>query len=381
LASIIKALQAEKFGKNNALISQFEINIKRDGTPSIIKYRASTGVNLDETELYQSFISMYLYDRQIPYKMQQVGKDGKLLMEEKSISTKELALELIRYNYLAGGVQGAIQFTRYIPVEVLMDLGFNKTLKNENFGYESLKLITDEFGNVIEGNVIEQIIQHNPKMLPIKIKTPFVVSESEAKKNGMRITESSEIDPNLSIVKKFRPYISTDSKKDEDNTGSRFITDAGFTPYTSVKIKDKWYLYKYDGEDGSYKLIPTLGVFGMSEYNYRLETGEVAKSAIDANNYFTDQHIVTKRPQMIGQNILEETNKNPIHELYDLNSYNKTSNPVETLLANIANNYDKDTDRRDYTARLAKKLLDNKFILDFSKHVRLKYETPQNGQT
>ena len=45
-------------------------------------------------------------------------------------TSNELAKDLIKYTYLSGGIQEAIQFTRYIPIEVLDYMGFMDELKN-----------------------------------------------------------------------------------------------------------------------------------------------------------------------------------------------------------------------------------------------------------
>lgn len=116
-ASYVSALQKTPYGKTNPFLGRLAANVQKNGTPSLIKYNAASGVNLDESDIYQGFVEMLLDNRDIETEI-----NGKI----HNINTRQLAIDLIYYSYLSGGIQQAIEFVKYIPVDLLEKLGFSK---------------------------------------------------------------------------------------------------------------------------------------------------------------------------------------------------------------------------------------------------------------
>jgi len=161
LPEIIAALKTDENGiaNTNALLRQLVPDTRRKSSDmDLLKYTASTGQNLDESELHQAFIALF---RESPVLEFKIG--NKL----HSIDGRTLAEDLIKYVYLSGGTQEAIQFTRYIPIEVLNYMGFSDKLKTiaDGFSPSIFGVSLDEKGNVIDSNITEQILQHEPSLL------------------------------------------------------------------------------------------------------------------------------------------------------------------------------------------------------------------------
>ena len=213
LMTILDAIKETKIGKDNALLDQLYGVSDRTNNPSIIKYRAANGINLDESDLHQAFLSLFMENVDTEYKK----PNGELL------KTRELAMDLIRYVYLSGGTQEAIQFTRYIPIEVLMHLGFGDKITEmaNNFGNAStFGSRLDESGNITYSSFIEQYLQHNPKYTNIKVLGKMInSSEVENKKNGLIVLADEKVN-GRNIITKFSPNIT-----EKEDSGAYFLND------------------------------------------------------------------------------------------------------------------------------------------------------------
>jgi hypothetical protein len=157
-ASYVSALQKTPYGKTNPFLGRLAANVQKNGTPSLIKYNAASGVNLDESDIYQGFVEMLLDNRDIETEI-----NGKI----HNINTRQLAIDLIYYSYLSGGIQQAIEFVKYIPVDLLEKLGFSKKLLDLDFNNtETLDVYTLETDAT---GFVQQWMQHNPGRAPIKL--------------------------------------------------------------------------------------------------------------------------------------------------------------------------------------------------------------------
>lgn len=243
----------EKFIKTNKLINKFTYDIKKNGTPSLIKFNNTKGESFDESHLYNGLTTLF----------EVRGKEGKLQLPKignKQYTLDTLAQALIEYSFIGNAKQEAIQFTKYIPVSYLTN---KYRERNEDgsfraFGYAlAMRRIHDMFErdnsifNIKEKDdktrhlvspFTTQYIQHNPEMVKYKLD-----------------------------VKEFKEHF-----KDIGN-GKFLIKSEGKPTFVSVydpsvKDKKKFRLYKFDGE--SYSQIPILGVFGMDEYQFGVENAQ-----------------------------------------------------------------------------------------------------------
>ena len=223
---------------SNKLLNRFSYELEFDGRPSLIKYNNTISDNLEEKYLYNSLAELMLEDKPLP------DWNG------KPFSTRQLGQELITYAYLEGGVQQAIQFIKYVPVEYLSQVGV-KTPQGFISAATMLQRINTKrdpavfnrlLGTPSETNVetspfIRQYFQHNPD------QAPSYSEEFRKEKFAFNKTEDSFI-LNAEETPKF---ISVRNK-------------------TNSKLKqDKFSLYQHVGNN-TYKKISVLGAHGMNEY-------------------------------------------------------------------------------------------------------------------
>jgi hypothetical protein len=222
--------------KNNKLLSRFQYQLKKNGLPSLIKFDNTQGENFDEDYLYMSLIELLEANAALP------DKNG------KAYTTRDLAQELIAYNYLEGGVQEAIQFSKYVPIPYLNAVGFGSTTRNWNDAK-----VPGIFKSILGGKsavdlnsrFVKQYLQHNPKRLH-KID-PVRDSLIEREYSGKKILANLE-SFSLPSLEGMPFYVTVYNKKVK-------------------KGLKKFQVYALDG--ATYKRVSTLGTFGMSEYSVK----------------------------------------------------------------------------------------------------------------
>jgi hypothetical protein len=225
--------------KNNKLLQKFTYEVEFNSLPSVIKYNNTVSDNLEEKHLYTSIPELILNDRPLP------DKNG------KPYSTRDLGQELINYAFLEGGVQEAVQFIKYIPIEYLQEVGHNgkegftsastilQRLNNKRYPAVFRSLLGYNEGTS-ESVFMEQFFQHNPD----KVKTP---SEQELKALDFLDEEKTQF--TLALPSEELPLFLTMKKKSKKG---------------SIK-NEKFDLYKKTGQN-TYSKIDVLGVTGMNEY-------------------------------------------------------------------------------------------------------------------
>jgi len=225
--------------KNNKLLQKFTYEVEFNGMPSVIKYNNTVSDNLEEKHLYVSIPELILNDRPLP------DKNG------KPYSTRDLGQELINYAFLEGGVQEAVQFIKYIPIEYLQEVGHNG-----KEGFTSASTILQRLNNkryptvfksllgynesTQESVFMEQFFQHNPD----KVKT---LSKEEMK--AMDYLDEEKTQFTVALPPEELPMFLTMKKKAKKG---------------SIK-NEKFDLYKKTGQN-TYSKIDVLGVTGMNEY-------------------------------------------------------------------------------------------------------------------
>lgn len=282
-ASYVSALQKTPYGKTNPFLGRLAANVQKNGTPSLIKYNAASGVNLDESDIYQGFVEMLLDNRDIETEI-----NGKI----HNINTRQLAIDLIYYSYLSGGIQQAIEFVKYIPVDLLEKLGFSKKLLDLDFNNtETLDVYTLETDAT---GFVQQWMQHNPGRAPIKLVGD--ASIETAGDNDIEVLTTGILESNRgprTIIESFKP------KTIDIANPSRLVKEVDFGggilfhPYVSAYVGGgRFVLYKYTGS--TYTRIPTLGTFGMSEYQSDITPNTTAESILESNNTESNLAINTK---------------------------------------------------------------------------------------
>lgn len=347
LAETINALKDMPFGKANALLRALSVDLRQTSSEfKLVKYMASTGQNLDESDLHQAFISMFREDFPIEYSI-----NGKPF----TTTSNKLANDLIKYTYLSGGIQEAIQFTRYIPIEVLEFMGFNDKLKDMG------KMLNDAmFGNTVneKGAIthsafLEQYLQSDPQKIPTKIGE---VNSGSKLPKSIKDVQYAQTITGVKIVSRFKPNV---IKGDPNSPGDLLTTKRYVSgtykvgdPTGNSKTKYFTVIYKRIGDE--FVLIPTLGSFGVNEYHF-LNEGEVAQSAIKSRNIVSEAKI-EKAVKSVGVKVSE-----PSENVFsDFNQFEiqKSDNHVKKILEIIKSKEDVGG-YNQYHVDLAKRLLNN----------------------
>lgn len=280
LAKYIKSLKqmtgntvVDTFIKSNKLINRFEFDIQKNGQPSLIKYNNAAGEEFDEQYLYESLATL----------MEIRGKDGRIELPQignKKYTLDTLAQDLIAYSYLGNATQEAIQFTKYVPVSYLNQVGFSEKMRaagvwlNDNPHILGAKIGNTETEQHLVSEFTMQYIQHNPERVRYKL------DDKNFAERTIKIDDNSF-------------YL-----KGEDKPIFVSVYDPGIP-----KGEKKFRLYWFDG--AKYVRVPVLGTFGMDEYQPRTNIG---KSIVNTN--------VDKRPN--PQRSTESNNVRDTDDMFNL---------------------------------------------------------------
>lgn len=246
------------------------------GKTSRISFNAAAAENLEETQIYQDIIDLLVNDRPIP---------------NTSITTRQMMEDLIKTQYLGGGIQEAIQFIKYIPAQYYYLIPFADKLSNI---WNELNTTDNKWLNFKSDslpNFIEQWIQHNPTKATKATDVP-IDNFKMNKDNTFTVVDENilnKVEDKLVV----EPYIKRYNAKLKVNKTELFKS-----------------LDKFD-ENGNplYQQIPTLGVFGMMEYNANLPQG-VSQGSLLMSIKTPD--VVTKEE---NTNSTSEVMNNPLKEV------------------------------------------------------------------
>lgn len=368
LAETINAIKDMKLGQSNALLRALSVDLRQTSSDfKLVKYMASAGQNLDESDLHQAFISLFREDFPISYTI-----NGR----QFETTSNKLAKDLIKYTYLSGGIQEAIQFTRYISIEVLDYIGFMdelKTLGNQlNDG--AFNNTSDESGNMTHSDMIEQYLQNNPSKVPTKIGA---VNAGGKLSDAIKDVQYVSTERDGKIISRFKANITDGDPKSPGGllTTKKYVAGtyktADFIPgIGSIKSKYITVIYKRIGDE--FVLIPTLGSFGVDEYTFNNNQGAIAQSAISSRNLVSETKI-EKAVESTGIPVKEEVKS--VFNGYNETEINKSKNSVETILTKIFNSSD-----NEYHADLANRLLNNNHILQSLSETKLEYDDKLSGK-
>lgn len=151
LASIVRALKGHPRVKNNPFLAALTPKEEVGGI-STIEFNASMGSFLNESIYYQAFLNLFVSPNQAS-----LGKFNGI-----EYTPAKLGFELVKYALLTGGQQGAIQFSKYLPPQVLYNLptklgisvgeyltksSFYDSAQFRNYKYQFLQHHADELFN------------------------------------------------------------------------------------------------------------------------------------------------------------------------------------------------------------------------------------------
>ena len=236
LASIINEIRKEhpKLIMNNGLLSRLDAFDGNDY--NIGKLEFDAGTELVSMQFISEALLKLLEDNTVYYEKGNIKYTG-----------KSLALDLVRHQFLTGGVQFRKQFIKYIPFEIIEAFGIDYKIRN--FDLDKL---------------------HNPDIIE-KFITQFIQNNSDyaVSLDRSEVIDDSDITDNLG------EYIYVD-KKFEDGEDDTFVTAFIGTHEGLFKLVEEL-------KDGTrkYKLIPFAGQDNFNEYVY---SENVNRSIIPFNN-------------------------------------------------------------------------------------------------
>jgi hypothetical protein len=226
------------WGKNDYLLQRLQTDIDPNGVrPDMIEYNASKASMADDVENSKAWLTM--------------------LTSEDPVK-KALGFDMVRYNYLIGGLQGTRNFIKYIPWA---------TIEGSQIAFG----LREQFNEISKFNdseaLVEQIFQHNPHLARQlsaeldEIGKPAIAPDTFA----LPIYNADDNTGNLAAA--LAVTMTTDD-------GKKF-TD--YPTYLSYRKENKWYLYKNMGMvPGTAKpLFARIDTLGDS----KLQLSEYAESA------------------------------------------------------------------------------------------------------
>lgn len=270
----------------NALISSLNLtHINRDSF-SFLEYNNAKQEDFDEIALYQALVELAQQNKALP------------TFNGKEYSTRELVTDLIKYTYLQGGAQKAIEFSKYIPVSYLRAVGFTKgiTILDKH-------IRTKGISNAAKAEFIQQFIRNNPKA--IKVEKAKTLNDKDSV-----LSRNPNWDKQFSKITWFVPV-----KADR------------YAPYRvfSIPSTKEEILVLFMYRNGRYEKVSLLGSFGMSEY--QIGGGEIV-SAIHPRPIISD--VVAQSPKVEEKASTVSQTKLP---LFNIETKGKVSDMIDGVLS------------------------------------------------
>lgn len=220
------------WGEKNYFLQRLQVDIDPDNLhPSHVTYQASKASRLDDYENTKAWLDLFLSPKP---------------------EARKLAEDLVRYSYLAGGIQDSRSFVKYIPYSYLVGTDFGHKLRE----------LTGRLDDVVgEGsNFKEQWFQHNPQFAR-SLTTKMTELGSESEKYPERFS--------LQPINRENPYVENPAKdlivRVKQDKGPAVPAYPDYLSYRS-KEENRWILYKRMDREG-YTRIDTMGDKSMDEYS------------------------------------------------------------------------------------------------------------------
>lgn len=235
LASRVKQVQKDPRFKKNTFIQRLNPVVKLGGKPSIVKYNASAAENEVEKRMYAGFIEL-------------VSSNVEL---EDGTTSAELADDLVMAAYIEGGLQEAIQYIKYVPINYLTKGGFAEKLSSINMRNPVELLGTRPAGFHNVSTFTKQYFQHNPWEAPMVEGEQ--VSGTYAAGQDTLILKEEEV-PGLGV------------KIDGEPAYPTFISMKNKKSLKGVDLYQRQPTMVDGKRMNVYYKTGTLGTFGMNEY-------------------------------------------------------------------------------------------------------------------
>ena len=227
--------------KNNALVGKKLSYIpgKREKEVSRIAYNNASAEQINDKVLYNALPELILQNLPLPDRENGVP-----------YSTRELVEDLVSYSFLEGGVQEATQFSKYVPVELLSNMGaftndrfipINSRLQQYN---SAVKQDTDVFYKAFGFSTDETV-----EMIPSFVMQYFQNNPMEAKGFYYEDIYHDEATDTIKLKKETKfPYIKGIYKKKDKKTGKfklYYETSPGSGYFINIPTAETNYVSQY----------------------------------------------------------------------------------------------------------------------------------------
>lgn len=270
LASYTQKLLKHPYFRKNNFLQTLSYNVSdKIGKPSLIKFDNTASGNFDESYMHNAILQLMNDNIKLPD------------FNGEEYSTKKLAQDLINYAILEGGVQEVIQFMKLIPISYLKEMGFSTRLSQ----YGTLR--SDAASRMLGVTFDKKKGVFNPTYRPSNFAIQF------AQSNPGMMPKLDNINPNMNDKTK-AALIKKDTITLEDIGGTSVMSPDSMFPFVSLRVDGEYHIWMKNGN--SYSKIPTLGIFGMTEYNPNIAPGEIATSIITRGKTKPQTEVITAPP-------------------------------------------------------------------------------------
>ena len=295
----------------NPLIKSFEYDIDNDNGLSLVKFNNAVAQEIDKKRLYNSIANLIQKNLPLPE------------FNGKPYTTRMLAQDLVTYSMLEGGVQEAIQFSKYIPVSYLLEIGYNNIIDNNSLGLnDKVRQIADYEKSKFPSKWQIQYAQHNVEEMPLIDIENITLNNDQTEFSFNNITEEQ-----INLIQEGGTY-------------------DYLNPIYKVKINRKRVPFYRVGIN-LYRRADVLNSFGTNEYDINIENDSVLsidKTLDEKNNEQEKLDIKsgTSKPDISSSNTI---NKNS-------DSYSVRDGNLKNTLLKIAG------DNETYLSELAEIFID-----------------------
>ncbi len=296
---------------------QLEMRVGGIDLPSVIIYNATSLSKFEKNEIRKVFKNLLNNENTLP-------SDEK----GKSYTFELLGKKLLQYAMLSDQENGAVGFRHMFPLSFFDKYYVTKSAKIignvDNVSYHNIFFNgpVKSLELLLGSNIKDGFIRNNTntafnRMSQYIERINKIVGKEIAffEVDGVRILEgetdfihsrfsSQFLQHNPQYAFKMKKEFSTDLKKmfgtDSVKTIKEFnVGKIGLdtrAKFIYIKEKNIYYLFQ-STNNGNYKRIPLLGLFGVNEYNYRIS--EIDKSIVNENNLpkvFSKEKLVATKP-------------------------------------------------------------------------------------
>jgi hypothetical protein len=315
LARIVQRLQDHI---DNDFINALEVKIEGN-LPSSVTYRAAVKEDENESRLYSSFLDLLMNPISL-------GKDGEpLMINGEEYTSRHLYHDLVTAFYVAGGIQKANQYGKYISPSYLYSLPFNKLITSaDTFSYTGLGIHPElRKSQFYIPQVALQILQHHPEQIDNKVFKDDMIKTNTGFKGKQFFEQAKDI-----------PLMATSFNKEASIGKHRWVPYilTSFEP-SSLTVGEN----TIEGYVGIYTQINALGTKDFTEFNSNIDIDRTAVSTLAQNPFSVYMNFPIDHKGMEFTNPLQAATKFTDLGVKETTTPQDSKTIIDEVLARISN--------------------------------------------